>query len=647
MKKITSLLLVIMLLVSMLAVSAVDAGAMTSGNFTYEMYTEDSVYITGYTGGVTEKLTIPSKLGGYPVKAIGAEAFYYQEIYSVTIPEGIEAIGDYAFMNTAISTVKLPDSLVYLGFGSFATAYFKSYSVNSTNPNFTTRDGIIFSKDMTELEAYPVARDNTDYTIPSGVKSIGSGAFGYALNLEKVYNLSGVEHIGECAFMFSSITSVKIPATVKYVDSYAFAGCTQLQDVSADYGSWFISPDAFEESKWFTAQPDGIIYFGRVAYMYKGEAPSTITLKEDTLKINGKAFAEQPKVTKIIIPNKTEVIEYSAFDRCESLVSIEVAQDNRKFMTIDGMLFSKDKTKLCVCPAGKSGAVQIPDGTQYIETYAFEYCEKMTAVQIPDTVTTIEEGAFYGCSALTSITIPDSVEYAGAYLFHECASLEDVTIPEGSVLFCDYDFYGTAWLDAQPEGVVYLCKSAIGYIYNDEEPRDVVIEEGTLSIGREAFFGYPNIKSVTLPDSLKKIGDGAFAWCQPMTEITIPSSVEEIGLYALGYSYEYSEESGEWEYTPVEGFVIKGYSGTAAQTYAQLNNIEFESLGEYVVPGLLGDVDGDGRLSVRDATTIQKSLADIITLTEEQVALADFKADDTINVKDATAIQKCLVGLEY
>lgn len=59
----------------------------------------------------------------------------------------------------------------------------------------------------------------------------------------------------------------------------------------------------------------------------------------------------------------------------------------------------------------------------------------------------------------------------------------------------------------------------------------------------------------------------------------------------------------------------------------------------------LGDVNGDGKLNIRDATAIQKHLAKIATLSDEVLPVADYNADGKVNVKDATAIQKKIAGL--
>ena len=59
----------------------------------------------------------------------------------------------------------------------------------------------------------------------------------------------------------------------------------------------------------------------------------------------------------------------------------------------------------------------------------------------------------------------------------------------------------------------------------------------------------------------------------------------------------------------------------------------------------LGDVDRDTRLSIKDATEIQKQLAHLVTFDAEQTALADFNKDGSVSIKDSTAIQMRLAGL--
>lgn len=59
---------------------------------------------------------------------------------------------------------------------------------------------------------------------------------------------------------------------------------------------------------------------------------------------------------------------------------------------------------------------------------------------------------------------------------------------------------------------------------------------------------------------------------------------------------------------------------------------------------IIGDVDGNGVVSVSDATLIQKYTAELTEFTNIQIKVADVNGDGAINVLDATAVQQMLVG---
>ena len=67
------------------------------------------------------------------------------------------------------------------------------------------------------------------------------------------------------------------------------------------------------------------------------------------------------------------------------------------------------------------------------------------------------------------------------------------------------------------------------------------------------------------------VGEGAFIDCTSLTNVTIPASVTDIGDEAFGYFYEKSTR----EYV---NFTIYGYTGTAAETYANENDFTFINL---------------------------------------------------------------------
>ena len=142
MKRILSLLLTLFLSIGIiggtLPVYAVES-PLSEGYYQYEE-TDDGVRITKYTGNELE-VVIPSTLGGKPVVTIGEDAFSYNFLNSVVIPEGVITIEHNAFYSCkTLKTVDLPESLVTLNSYSFASCY-----INNTDSE-NWQDGILYRR---------------------------------------------------------------------------------------------------------------------------------------------------------------------------------------------------------------------------------------------------------------------------------------------------------------------------------------------------------------------------------------------------------------------------------------------------------------------------------------------------------------------
>ena len=132
---------------------------------------------------------------------------------------------------------------------------------------------------------------------------------------------------------------------------------------------------------------------------------------------------------------------------------------------------------------------------------------------------------------------------------------------------------------------------------------EYTIKDGTKVIADEAFCGCTSLTSVTIPDSVTSIGDYAFYKCTSLTEITIPDSVTSIGYRAFGYYYDYG-------YKKLENFTIYGYTGSAAETYANENGFTFIDVGDVPEkPTTQGGLNGDGKLTIVDARSLLVKIA--------------------------------------
>ena len=154
---------------------------------------------------------------------------------------------------------------------------------------------------------------------------------------------------------------------------------------------------------------------------------------------------------------------------------------------------------------------KLEDGTLQITSYKGSDLE----VEVPATigkakVTVIGKGAF------------DASDYAGSRNEHR-EKIQKIVIPEGIIEIGEEAFYQCESLTSVviPEGVIEIGEEAF---YQCGSLTSVVIPEGVIEIGKEAFYGCKSLTSVVLPSTLKKIGDYAFAYCNELVEIAIPES---------------------------------------------------------------------------------------------------------------------------
>ena len=299
--------------------------------------------------------------------------------------------------------------------------------------------------------------------------------------------------------------------------------CTSLTSINIPNSVTSIASSAFSGTAWYKNQPDGLIYAGKVAMVYKGDMPvnTKISLVEGTTSIGENAFSGCTGLTSITIPNSVTSIGEGAFSGCTNLTYINIPnsvtsiESSFNLVNIQYTAWYKNQPDGLIY-AGKIALVYkgdmpintniiIKEGTASIGNAVFKNCIGLTSITIPNSVTSIGNYAFQDCSGLTSVTIPNSVTSIGNYAFYGCSGLTSVTIPNSVTSIGKYAFYGCSGLTS------------------------VTIPNSVTSIGEGAFYGCSGLTSITIPNSVTNIGNGTFSGCTGLTSITIPNSVTSIG----------------------------------------------------------------------------------------------------------------------
>ena len=258
---------------------------------------------------------------------------------------------------------------------------------------------------------------------------------------------------------------------------------------------------------------------------------TSITIPNSVTSIGKEAFQGCTGLTSITIPNSVTAIGTGAFSNCSNLTEILVEEGNTAYTSIEGVLFSNEKTTLVAYPAAKAPDYEIPNSVTAIGDYAFSECVGLTSVTIPNSVTAIGDYAFY-CSGLTSITIPNSVTAIGTGAFSNCSGLTSVTIPNSVTAIGNYAFYRCIGLTSItiPNSVTAIGRSAFA---NCTGLTSITIPNSVTAISDHAFSNCSGLTSVTIPNSVTTISMSTFANCTGLTSITIPNSVTAISEYAF------------------------------------------------------------------------------------------------------------------
>lgn len=156
---------------------------------------------------------------------------------------------------------------------------------------------------------------------------------------------------------------------------------------------------------------------------------------DSTVSYNNDCLYKCREIVSITIPQGiTNIWINQFFVNCTKLEYIEVDPLNPMYMSVDGLLYSKDGGVLLYYPQGrKESSLLIPQGPSKIGDYAFAHCDKLAYLTIPSSVTEIGWYAFLGCTNLTNVNMSFGVERVGRGAFAACVALTNICIP-GSVL---------------------------------------------------------------------------------------------------------------------------------------------------------------------------------------------------------------------
>lgn len=177
----------------------------------------------------------------------------------------------------------------------------------------------------------------------------------------------------------------------------------------------------------------------------------TVTLPDSLEFIDSWAFERCSKLKTINVPANVTRINGGAFAQNSSMTSITCDPANKNYVSVNGVLFTKDMKELVAYPGGIQGGYTVPATVNHIGDAAFYGALGLDSVTILGNLDFIGFEAFAECSKLTDVAIRDGVNYVGYWAFRGCDGIKSLTVPQ-SVTNIGNQAFGFAYADQKMSG---------------------------------------------------------------------------------------------------------------------------------------------------------------------------------------------------
>ena len=284
-------------------------------------------------------------------------------------------------------------------------------------------DVIVFADENVKAKLVAAFDANEDgelsYAEAAKVTSL-DGVFGTTKtysSFDEFQYFTSVTMVSRSLFEGWLLTSIKLPDSIRSIQSAAFKDCSLLSSVNIPSSVEKLSQDVFYGCSRLSSIiiPNTITEIGNSAF-YNCESLTTLDIPESVSTIGAYAFWGCKSLTSINIPESITSISAGTFRHCSSLTSILLPES----VTSIGLGAFANCSNL--------SSINIPRGVYRLEQEIFSHCSSLTNVVIPDWVTIIGPTAFYDCKNLTTLTLSESVSRIGDDAFMSCTSLTSITV---------------------------------------------------------------------------------------------------------------------------------------------------------------------------------------------------------------------------
>ena len=245
-----------------------------------------------------------------------------------------------------------------------------------------------------------------------------------------------------------------------------------------------------------------------------------IVIGDGITNISDNVFVDCAALKTVYIGKSVARISASAFrSEFEDYVStpyavspienIMVSDENEYYISLDGVLLSRDMTTLIQYPVGSPN-----------EEYTF-----------PSTVKTVLKKAFADCTALRSVVMDDALEVIGTKAFKGCTNLSDAAVPDFAESIQEDAFLNTALQNDESRRVNGVLYSGNWILNVKKDTVNLQIREGTVGAADKSFstgkrWDSTALETVYIPKSMRKLDGFELSICENLKAITVDADSE-------------------------------------------------------------------------------------------------------------------------
>lgn len=605
-----------------------EAGAgeeLAAAEMGYEAWGDGLAVVSGE--GAQGAVVVPQCHNGLPVLCIGNAAFKgNRRIESVTLPEGLQVIDRQAFRYCErLSAVLLPDSLREVGERAFedCEALQKLFVMEAqvgrnafdgcSSLTVQTCEGSQAEQRAREAGvAVRLVRFSPAQDFVCRVDEYGAAIKRWRGQEAEVHvprRLLGQDVTSLADYAFEDrrgLISVTLPDCLKRIGNYAFSGCHDLRLVVIPAGVTQISDYAFHKCRDLKlvveADSPAQQYAQRLglSWTVAGDEPETVQEIPEAGMLPGEERTAERMTAKDAKPSAPEQTAAHAAPASredkEDAKPAAAPEADFRLQAVDSIPgacrlveYTGDQTHVTVpatvqgqkvltilesCFAGKMlKHVTLPEGVEFLDTYAFRDCVALESVVLPATIGEVKSGTFMGCTALREVQLAagnieaytfagcvsltrvegrDGLTHIRSYAFRNCSALQTVQLPASVTDIAEDAFAGcqqvvihapegsAAYEYARRHGLLPT-ELPLGGTQNDADSLTdwKTGDENGLSFRRDengvSVTGYTGTQEqVEIPASyagvpVVAIGKKAFRRCAHLTSVVVPEGVRTLG----------------------------------------------------------------------------------------------------------------------